>query len=207
MPPRARRSLPAAALMLTLAACNPLRDPADENDKTELMHAAEAGDAARVRELADDGARVNQRARDHSGLRYLLAFLAWMQQLPERDGGYTALHYAALEGGYAARVARARGRGAPDLERYRETARALLDVGADPGAVADDGTTPLALAATADDSALVRILLERGAPPRRPAELGEDEPWMSPLVAAVSADNDAIARILLDAGADPNPVE
>src|SRR5687768_9679100 len=109
MPTRFLARLTAAVLASAMAACNPFRDSTDEHEKTALMYAAEAGDAAAVRRELADGARVNQRVIGHSTVRVILAFIAWMQELPDRDPGYTALHYAARAGGYERRAAIVRG--------------------------------------------------------------------------------------------------
>src|SRR5205085_5417689 len=46
-----------------------------------------------------------------------------------------------------------------------ETARVLLDAGADPSAAAADGRTPLHFSAQLGDLDLIRLLLARGADP------------------------------------------
>ncbi len=173
------------ALAAALAACSVARDGTDEHDLTELMRAAREGNVAETRRLVAAGARVNQAVRGHSAARELLAFLAWMQSLPKRDGGYRALHYAAA-GGHA------------------EVARLLVRAGADPDAVASRGETALSLAARRGDVLLVRLLLEAGAPARLPtAHAGRA--WESPIAAAVFARNVELVHLLLDAGAGAEP--
>jgi len=163
-----------------------LRDRTDEHDMSALMRAAKAGDAAGVALALADGARVNQTVRPHSALRQILALLAWMQQLPDRDGGWTALHYAVSEG-------------------HREVAEILLASGAEPGPVARDGQTPLSLAAGRGDLDLVRILIREGAPVRRPPGLESSRPWRSPAAAALLRHSDEpMVRLLLSEGADAN---
>lgn len=203
--PTAFGRLTASLALAALGGCSVLRDRADEHEKTALMYAAEAGDAAKVRQLLDDHARPNQRVRGYSTARELLAFMAWMQELPDRDPGYTALHYAARTGGYQRLQRLARGVGGDDLARYGEVARLLLEGGAEPSITARGGETPLSLAATSGDTAFVRIFLAHGAPVKRPAKLDPGAQWISPLVTAAMARSEPVARVLLDAGADPNP--
>jgi ankyrin repeat protein len=77
-----------------------------------------------------------------------------------------------------------------------ETARVLLDAGADPSAAAEDGRTPLHFSAQLDDVELIRMLLARGADPERRDRRGE-----TPLAAAVRGGAYAAARALAAGGA------
>ena len=151
---------------------------------TALMRASRSGDSTLVRHILDEGARVNQAVRGHGAARELIALISWMRQLPRRDAGYRALHYAA-DG------------------RHAEIARMLLDAGAEVDAVARGGETALWLAAHRGDSAMVDLLLKAGAPVRRPG--GWNGPWGSPVAAAVLARDAAVVRMLLAAGAQAQP--
>ncbi len=174
------------ALASTPAACGLARDTTDEHDMSALMRASRDGNVTEVSRLLAEGARVNQAVKGHSAAREFLAFIAWMQSLPKRDGGYRALHYAAAGG-------------------HRDVARRLLDAGAEPGAAARAGETPLSLAAWRGDLELVRLLLDAGAPARRPPDLAESRPWNSPVGAAVFARHEPVVRLLLERGADADP--
>ena len=180
-----RPSAPLAlATALVLAGCQTDigRDSADEHDRTALMYAAERGDLAEMRRLIDDGARVDQTVRGHPAARELIAFLMWMQQLPERDPGYSALHYA-IEG------------------RHLDAAELLLESGAN---AAGDGTalSPLQLVMlTGQAQEGVPLLLAHGAVVRATP----DAPDPGPLVAtAVMNRDEPTLRLLLKRGADPN---
>ncbi len=92
--------------------------------------------------------------------------------------GRTALHHAA--------------RGAKE-----ETARLLLEAGADLAAPDLAGSTPFLLASELDQVDVVRFLLEHGAPVDRPGRSG-----LTPL-AAVFNGNERLVALLLEHGADP----
>lgn len=172
----------ACALLLAGCQTDIGRDRADEHDKTALMYAAERGDMAAVRHLLDEGARVDQTVRRHPAMRELLAFLMFMQELPDRDPGYAALHYA-IAG------------------RHLDVAELLLERGADPNA-AGDAMSPLQLVLLTDQAARgLPLLLAHGASLRRVG----DGPDPGNLVAtAVGQSDTAALRVLLEGGADPD---
>lgn len=168
-----------AACLLIGCANDVGRDPTDEHERSELMIAAAEGDSARVARLLDGGARIDQSVRPHSQLRELGAFLMWMQDLPDRDDGYTALHYA-IRGGHPA------------------VARLLLTRGADPDG-SEDGMPPLLLATLSPKAAeLVPLLLEHGADVARAEAAGD------PVAFVATRRDTTVMRLLLAAGADVN---
>ena len=127
----------------------------------ELIEAAKAGDAGTIqRLLAADAAEI-----DALG-----------------DDGFSALHYAAFQGGAAA-------------------TRALLAGGANPNVVAANATRvrPLHSAAAARDAESAELLLDAGADPDARQQLG-----YTALHAAAHHDDEAMAALLLRHGADPS---
>ncbi|MGH7856648.1 MAG: ankyrin repeat domain-containing protein, partial [Candidatus Binatia bacterium] len=130
-----------SALSLGFAACS--REPIDEHGMTALMRAAAAGDLDGVRAAIREGADVGREVPGH-GIRGLIAFLSWMQQLPTRDEGWTALTYASA-GGHA------------------DVVRALLAAGADVNRGGGLGETALLVAAGRGDDEVTRLLIEAGA--------------------------------------------
>jgi uncharacterized protein len=79
----------------------------------------------------------------------------------------------------------------------------LLELGADPAQVDDDGATVVHLAAMANDPAYLTVLLARGADPNiRHSATGDP-----PLVSALMGDREAQFQALLAAGADPNATD
>jgi ankyrin repeat protein len=95
--------------------------------------------------------------------------------------GFTALHLAAFLG-------------------TTDTARVLLDAGADPAAVAQNDmlVQPLHSAAAAHNTDLCRLLLERGAPVN-----GQQQKGYTALDEAEMTNQDALRDLLLEHGADP----
>ena len=77
--------------------------------------------------------------------------------------------------------------------------RTLLDAGADKDLAADDGVTPLIIAALHGRDAVVRSLLPAGADKDLATNNG-----VTPLCIAAHNGHDATVRTLLDAGADKN---
>ena len=206
---RARPASLAMFLLIFASACGVGdvvrgRDRTDDHDMSALMRAAAAGDSAEVVRLLDDGAEINQTVRPHSGLRAFIAFISWMQDLPDRDDGYAALHYAleARELGIA-RVLLQRGADPPPDDRMvwmlghmagEAGLRLLVDHGVtpDPGA----GIVVL-LTASMGDTALLRLMLDAGAP------VDAVQQGATPLMIAAKNGNEAVVRMLLAAGADP----
>jgi hypothetical protein len=80
-----------------------------------------------------------------------------------------------------------------------DMAKGLLDQGADPNAMNENGDTSLVLSARRKSLPLVKILLEKGANPNL-RKNGEK----TPLIIAAEDGNAEMVRILLDKGADPN---
>ncbi len=82
-------------------------------------------------------------------------------------------------------------------KRDQKAVLALIKSGADVNAARDDGSTPLAWAASRDDAEIVAALLAAGANVNAADENGE-----TPLLLACGNGNLAIARMLLDAKAN-----
>jgi ankyrin repeat protein len=97
------------------------------------------------------------------------------------DDGFTALHFAGFLG-------------------TTDTARVLLDAGADVGAVAKNDmlVQPLHSAAAAHALETCRLLLERGAPVN-----GQQQNGYTALDTATMTDQDDLRALLLEHGADP----
>lgn len=201
----------AVAILTTLVMCatsgcsNP--PGRDENGRTPLMRAAQAGNLTEVQRLANKRT-INDQVKDHSSLRHLLAFLAWMQQLPERKAGWTALTFAA-DSGRVEVVQELLRRGAdPNLgSRYyrplsvairfnanHAIVEALLKAGA---RIDSMHPPPLQAAAAMKDSTLVRLLLNAHAP----VDSGDRE---TPLITATRSGSLPIVEMLLRAGANVN---
>lgn len=140
---------------------------------TALMHAARAGDRTEVERLMREGADVNAVVPTRD-LREFIAFISFMQQLPESDIGYTPLLYA-VEGGSF------------------EVARLLIERGADVHHEARGGQTALSMALARSDVELARLLTSVGA---------DIDP--NHLAHAVARSSPEAVRFLLSAGADPN---
>ena len=189
------------------------------SEGAEALHAALwAGDVARVRELvAAEPALAG--ARDTDGVsavaRAVYAFDsdaldALLQADPPLDLfdaamlGRTELLAAALSataGGVAAWSAD--GFQPLHLAAFfgrTETARVLLDAGADVGAASHNAlaVTPLNAAAAGHHPAIVALLLDRGANPDARSSGG-----YTPLMAAAQAGDEPTAEALLRRGADP----
>src|SRR5262249_21348286 len=74
----------------------------------------------------------------------------------------------------------------------------LLDQGADPNRANASADTPLLVAATRGDLAMVRLLLDRGAAVNQANRNGH-----TPLLRAAYGGHDDVAFLLLERGADP----
>lgn len=146
----------------------------------EIIHAIEARNDERVRELADAAGERNE-----EGVSALL-----LAQYHGRADLVELLrpHKPELDPFEAAAFG--------DVGRLRE----LLDGGADPSAFAPDGYTPLQLAAFFGHRAAAELLVERGADL---TAVSTNEQRTHPLQAAVAGNHTEVARLLLDAGAPP----
>lgn len=163
---------------------------------TPLMYAAREGNVGRAALLVARGANVNHRdARRWTPLRFaasagsapIVELLVAGGANPDvlDESGRTPLHYAASAGGV-------------------DVARALLDAGADPngGSVTVAGATPLGIAAARNDTALIVLLLKRGASANY-SDRGDnvDRTPRTPLDWARHHRNRVAERALLGAGA------
>jgi ankyrin repeat protein len=193
-------------LVLALAACDSVRD-IDENGRTPLMRAAQAGRLSEVQRLANDRT-INDQVKDHSSLRYMIAFLSWMQELPERRAGWTALSFA-VDGGHVDVVRELLRRGAdPNVgppsdrpiglsigpRRNPAVLQALLAAGAIPDSVQP---APVQRAAMLADTTFLHLLLQAGASVNRSDRA-------TPLITATRRGSLPVVEQLLRAGADVN---
>lgn len=201
-------------LLMLVASCGKIGvDKRDEHGMTALMHAARGGDSAEVERLLRAGADVNAVVPSRD-LRELIAFIGFMQQLPESDIGHSPLLYAA-EGGNSevVRLLIERGADVHHVARSRETALSIAVRRSDleiarlltaAGASFDPGHLAAAVARSSPD--VVSFLLATGADPNARAVPGKDavaptEPLV--IVAAIRGEP-AILEIVVQAGADVN---
>ena len=168
-----------------------LRHGADVNaeegsrGQTALMWAVAQRHPAVVRVLIEHGADIRAR----SAIRRVVVnigtaggdaeFDGGSMVVPEDRGGYTPLLFAARHG---------------DVE----SARLLLDAGADANETAPTGTSALVVAAHGGHTALARFLLESGADPN-----AADAGYAAVHAAVLRGDGEMLGA-LLDHGADPN---
>lgn len=183
--PEVRRRSAGAILatVLIFQACETAAQP--------IHNAIEAGDLARVRTLVSQGVDLNAKSpmgfpplvfaaarQQRDIVRYLLERGALVNARDEN--GYTALHWA------------------PDRKRHgSEIASLLLDKGAEIDARTDLlGETPLHRAVTAEDGAVVALLIERGADPNAMRSEGR-----APMHDAAAYGKSEMVRLLAEKGA------
>ena len=180
----------ALAALLALPPGAAAQSSASLADAADLIGAARADDADRVRQLIDSGADVNRLQGD----------------------GATALHWAVHRNNLAtARLlldAGADPNAANDLDATplwlaaengsARMAELLLDAGADPNRTLAMGETPLMIAARSGAAETVARLLDAGANPNA-AERERDQTALMWAGAQGHAD---VAQLLIDAGAD-----
>jgi ankyrin repeat protein len=200
-----------AGVLLLQASCGKFGiDKRDEHGMTALMRAARKGDRAEVERLVSRGANVNAVVPTRD-LRELIAFLSWMQQLPESDIGYTPLMYAAqgespeivhllLERGADVQHQARGGRTALDLAVWRSNIpvlQLLISAGARPG------PRQLAMAIMHGAAETVSFLLQHGANVDAPVPgRGPAPPGSPPIVMAAQRGDPAMLKLLIDAGAN-----
>ena len=160
---------------------------------TPIADAAKTGDRETIRTLLKDGGDVNAAQgdgmtalhwaamKDDAELAGMLLYAGANLRATTRLGGYTPLHLAA-EAGAAA------------------TLDKLLEVGADPNAVATAGTTVLMLASAAGDMKMVTRLLDKGANPNAK----ESAHGHTALMFAAVRDRADVVSTLLSRWADAN---
>lgn len=147
----------------------------DEHSMTPLMYAAQRGDTTEIKRLLKRSTNTESAVKPHGALREWIAFLAWMQELPKRNPGWTALMFAV------------------DSSRY-DAARILLDNGASPSVNAN-GMTPMSLAVFKRNRDMVRLLTEHGA------SLAGTVGYMGdPLFFAAERNDTALLRLFLVRG-------
>ena len=171
----------AVALLLAHGADVNAREEA--NHQTALMWAVSTRHSAVVRLLL--AARADVHARSKVSLRYVLLCCQEFQSDSEGgdytpEGGFTPLLFAAREG---------------DVE----SARLLLDAGANIEDAAPTGTSALVLAAHSDQAGVAAFLLQRGADPN------SDGAGYTAMHAAVVRGNLKVVQALLSRGAKPDP--
>jgi len=166
--------------------------PPPDAKATQMMHALREGDAATVQKALDADPKVVTRKGPGGAAPLMYAVLysdtATVRRFLEagadpnvpNDAGATALMWAA-----------------GDVEKTR----LLLDHGANVNARSDSGRTALLIAAgRVNNSAVVKLLLERGANPSVESP-GLFFP-MTPLAEAASTGDPSVVQVLLDHGAD-----
>lgn len=149
--------------------------------QTALMWAADQRHADVVRALVEAGADVHARSATWRQLENTAGNTNPTGDFEMEHGGSTPLLFAARQG-------------------HVDSARALLDAGANVNDTAAAGTSALVIAAHSDHGAMATLLLSRGADPNA-AGAG-----YTALHAAVLRGNRELVAALLDKGADPNAV-
>jgi ankyrin repeat protein len=173
----------------------------DSNGNTALAHAVLAGQEEAVTVLLRSGADPNLEKAEGLATPLSVAATATSPEIVHllaraggdvsvrSDAGYTLTHLAARTGCIPPAVL-----------------RALLEEGAPPDAVAQDGRSPLLCAAKSGKegrAAKIRLLLEHGANPNRRG--GRDN--RSALHWTARRGDEEATRMLLEAGADVNAVD
>jgi ankyrin repeat protein len=186
------------------------------NGETVLMTCARSGAAGAVKALLARGADVNAKEREHDQtalmwaaaerhpdvVRLLVAAGASIRArsriYPQtvvgeqtQRAGREELNYTVLRGGATPLLFTAR---VGDVE----SARLLLEAGADPNDAQPDGVSALVLAAHSGNGGVGALLLEHGADPNA---MGSG---YAPLHAAVLRSDLALVKALLARGANPN---
>ena len=147
--------------------------------QTALMWAAAQGYPDIVRILLERGAPIDARTKSRSLLVSLEGGAGGTDPGEVRLGGFTSLLFAARQGSV-------------------ESARLLLDAGADVNDTAPDGASALVVAGFSGHGELGAFLLERGADPDAGGA------GYAPLHTAVLRGDAAFVKALLAHGADPN---
>jgi ankyrin repeat protein len=176
------RSGSAGTVKALLARGARVNDKEKAHDQTALMWAASQGHPEVVKLLIDAGADVNARSRTYS------------QTVVNEDTqrtGREELNYDVLRGGSTALLFTARTGDA-------ESARKLLDGGANPNDSLPDGTSALVLAAHSGRTAVGVLLLEKGADPNASGT------GYTALHAAILKSDLPLVKALLAHRADPN---
>jgi ankyrin repeat protein len=159
-----------------------VNDKEKAHDQTALMWAAAQGHSAVVKLLTETGADVQARSRSYS------------QTVVNEDTqrtGREELNYDVMKGGSTALLLAARNGDA-------ESARALLDAGANANDAMPDGMSALVLAAFSGSSAVGQLLLDRGA------DANAFGTGYTALHAAILKSDVALVKALLAHGANPN---
>jgi ankyrin repeat protein len=203
------RSIVLTALIAALGASG--CDRRDDHGMTQLMRAAHRGDTTEMRVQIGSGRGIDDQVKPHNPVRAMLAFIAWMQDLPDRNPGWTALMFA-VDGSHDDAVRMLVNAGAnisidaggitpiqlATFKRDVPMMHLLLDNGA---VVRGHGYAagPVELAITLNDTLLLRRLIGHGASLSVTSRTG-----MTPLMMAAERGSSDAVRILLQAGADPN---
>ena len=147
--------------------------------QTALMWAAAHRHAKVVDALIKGGANVHARSRVDRMILLLAGMPENAQGISWDGGGFTPLLFAAREG---------------DIE----SAKLLLDAGADVNEMTPDKTSALVIAAHSDHRPLVEYLLDRGADP------SADSSGYTAMHAAVLRGDLPLVKTLLTRGVNPN---
>jgi ankyrin repeat protein len=206
---KATRSIALTAVLAALGSTG--CDRRDEHGMTALMRAAHQGDTTEVRAQIGSGRGIDDQVKPHNPVRALLAFIAWMQDLPDRNPGWTALMFA-VDGSHDDAVRMLVKAGAnvsidaagitplqlATFKRDVPMMHILLDNGALVGG-RGYAAGPVELALALDDTVLLRRLIGHGA-----SLSATGRTAMTPLMMAAEQGSPAAVRILMQAGADPN---
>jgi ankyrin repeat protein len=172
----------ADAVKALLARGARVNDKEHAHDQTALMWAAAERHAAVVKLLIDAHADVQARSRTYSQ--------TVVDEQTQRTGR-EELNYDVARGGSTALLFTARTGDA-------ESARVLLDAGANPNDALPDGTSAVLLAAYSGRTAVGQLLLDRGADPNASGT------GYTALHAAILKSDATLVKALLAHGADPN---